>query len=86
MSLYVKWRKQLLNKLKIQVLNNYYYYNTNINKLINTIYYTIKKSNHLKIINLYNKKPSSYFNLAQNFLKERGYNKSSLKKYLITNN
>jgi dTDP-4-dehydrorhamnose reductase len=86
MSLYVKWRKQLLNKLKIQVLNNYYYYNTNINKLINTIYYIIKKRNHLKIVNLYNKKPSSYFNLAQNFLKERGYNKSSLKKYLITNN
>ena len=46
-----------------------------------------KKNNHLKIINLYNKKPSSYFNLAQNFLKETGYNKKFLQKTnFITNN
>ena len=87
MGLYEKWRKQLSNKLKIQVLNNYFYHNTNVNKLINSIYFTIKKNNHLKIINLYNKKPSSYFNLAQNFLKETGYNKKFLQKTnFITNN
>jgi dTDP-4-dehydrorhamnose reductase len=76
----VKWRKQLTDGLPIEVFSNYYYYNTNIKNLLTTVYSVVIKKNNFRIINLYDKKPCSYLDLANNFLKNKKMSNTSLKQ------
>jgi dTDP-4-dehydrorhamnose reductase len=81
LSLFVKWRKELKSNLYINVFYNYYFYNTDLRKLINLVHKIIKKKKPIsRFINFYEKKRIYYLELAKIFLNKMNLDQSHLKK------